>query len=284
MVQRAETMKQIFWIVPMLFVAATAVGSSEGVTVTLTASSGVAGSPNQSGVGNPVTLTATVNAPGIGVQPIGGGGISYERDRLRYTFKAVRSFPCATTTTLAANMPATGGSTGTASLITVSHISTYTWVPQAVQSGEYTLSVDVTYVTASRLTTATTLKPEVVGSATTTYTVKPTPGFPGNLILSASPQAGSAVSFPVNVTLSATASIPSDTTPSRWRFKFECQGCIPNTSPAIESTYPSASWTTSVAAGGAHNLFVFVDKVRQSDCYWQYSHFAYNYNYYLNAQ
>jgi hypothetical protein len=277
-------MKHISWIISLLFIAGNVFGQTAGVSVTLTASSAGSTFP-QSYVGSPVTLTATVRTPGTAVQPVGGGGTSYERDRLRFTFKAVRGWPCAQITTLAANQPATDGSSGSASLITESHIATFTWVPQAVQSGEYTLSVDVTYVSQTRLAASTTLRPETVGSATKAYTVKPPPGFPGNATLTASPASGSAVTFPVNVTLSASASIPSDLVASKWRFTFECQGCTPHKSDPIETgANPYASWTTSVSTPGAHNLFVTVDKVRLSDCYWQYSHLVYNYNYFLNAQ
>jgi hypothetical protein len=277
-------MKQISWIVAVLFVAATAAGQTAGVTVALTAApQGSTGSV--SGVGSPVVLTATVRTPGPAVQPIGGGGTTYDRNLLRFTFKAVRSFPCPNAFPIRENGTATGGSSGRDSLVTETHISEYTWIPQAVQSGEYTFSVEVMYSQA-RPSGQPTLKPQVIGTASTSmYMVTPPPGSPGNTILSAVPPSGSTVTFPVSVTLSASVPNPTDQTPSKWRFTFECRGgAPPKSAPPIETPYASASWMTSVDRPGKHDLYVTVDKVRLSDCYWQYRHLVYNLNYYLNAQ
>src|SRR5688572_5304421 len=100
-------MKRILIILPLLLITTTLLAQPAGVSVSLTA-----GPANQSQVGSNIVLTATVKTPGKGVLLPNAPYPTYVRDRLRYTFKAQRNWPCASALTLAENRSATSGEAG----------------------------------------------------------------------------------------------------------------------------------------------------------------------------
>lgn len=255
-------MKRIITILPSLLITSTLLAQPAGVSVSLTAAPGT-----ESQVGNQITLTATVRTPGKGVLAPNATFSGYDRGRIRYTFKAHRNWPCAKDLTLAENRPATGGAGG---ILVVTHVSTYVWTPPAANAGEYTISVDVTYLTPSRLGSSPTElrpKPQAVGTATANYRVKPTPGWSGNVKFVFDPP--SPATAPVSLNLTMSLYFPPE---FRWyRWKYTCQGCSPGTQTK-DHVYP-ATFQFQIPNAGNYIFPVTIDKViqyqGQTDCTWE---------------
>jgi hypothetical protein len=259
-------MRMRFSAVALFFVAGVAAGQTPGVSVSLT------GNPaHATTVGSSVALTATVRTPGMGVQKIGEGTL-YERSRIRLTFKAQRFWPCPETIVLQPSEVTPNG--GTWSVVEETHTYTLTWVPPQVRAGEYTLSVDASYITRPG--------PQFLGSASINlFLVRPIGTATGPITFGVSPPSGSTVSFPAVVDLSA--SVVADPA-YKWRFKFQCEGCNPPWSNPMDVLVAYANWQTTAQAPGGYNFYVYVDKVQQSGCVWVASGYRYKLNHALNAQ
>lgn len=250
-------MRRTLWIF-LLLSATPLLAQPAGVTVSLTATTG---NPQ---VGNPIALTATVRTPGIAVAVPGQPMTKYDRNRLRYTFKAQRSWPCAATKTLGQNLvPNAGESTP----VYTNHILTYTWTPAAADAGEYTFSVDVTYVTPpSRLGKSPTelrQRPESFGTATSSpmMRVKPAPGFSHNIRTTFSPESGTAVA-PANVSLTVSVIYPPEG--KWWRFAIAGAGA-----PQVKDRQSSSTTFTLNLNAGSYSIFPTVDKVNSASCVWE---------------
>ena len=253
-------MKRTLLGVSLLFAASTVLAQ---VTVTLTASPA-----NSVKVGAPVVLTATVRTPGKGIMfPGATAPAHYVRDRLRFTYNAQRSWPCADSapSPLAENLQATGG---TLTPVAATHVSTFTWTPPAAKAGEYTFSVDVIYLNLGRgldVTHATKLGKEKVGSATLSYKVTPTSSINGNLLSSVSPP--SPATAPVSLSLSLSVSPPPE---FKWyRYQYWCSGgCQPGTG-VKDHQGTSTSFSMNLPNPGQYTFTIGADQIRQSDCLWE---------------
>ncbi len=251
-------MKRIFWTAPLL-VTTSLFAQPSGVTVSLEVTP-----PSVQTVNNEVILKATVSAPGVATQPLGGGGVGYDRDRLRFTFTLQRSWPCPKTITLGDVRATSGESTP----LRTTHVATYPWSWNPINAGEYTFSVDVTYLGAARALSpqGVTLKPQRVGSATIAkYTVKPVAGWSGNVGTNFSPPSESTApvsSLYLYVTLN---NQPSGTW---YRYQYWCtSGCQPGT--AMKNNQPtSTSFQLAIPNPGSYRFDIGVDRVYQSNCLW----------------
>src|ERR1700730_14319039 len=133
------------------------------------------------------------------------GAITLVDPRLRYTFKAQMTSPCAgmNPITIAANSPQSSAS----------------W--NAPKGGNYTITVHVTVV---NLLTLSKKLPDVIGDATLNYIVTGGPALPPNLPYvgintTMAPPSGSA-SAPANVTIYASVSSPGY--PAVYTFTTSC--------------------------------------------------------------
>ncbi len=256
-------MKRILWIVPLLLVASSLSAQPAGVSVSLTAT------PNatESVVGSAIALTATVTTPGPAVSL--PGAPSYDRNRLRYTFKAERTWPCAASTTLAENVNAVGG---TSTVTKATHVANYVWTPPAANAGEYTFSVDVTYSVPIRLAPTTEIgpRPQFMGTATLNYKVKPAPGWGLNMKTDFSPPSPAVA--PVSLTLNLSLYYPPEFTWYRWTYI--CQGCSPGTQTKDHQP-PYTSFQLQIPNPGSYIFAVGIDKVKQyqgqTTCTWEQS-------------
>jgi hypothetical protein len=261
-------MKRTLWIVPLLFLTGTALAQlPSGVSVTLSANPA-----NAVQGGTAVILTATVHTPGKGIlMPGATRSTHYNRERLRFTYKAQRSWPCAESSpaTLAENVPATGG---TATPVEATYTSTSSWTPQAAKAGEYTFSVDVVYLTVSIVKVLgqppSKLTAEKVGSATLNYKVTPPSGFSNYVKTDFSPS--SPTTAPVSLYFGV--SIINNPPEGRWyRYQYWCSGgCQPGTGKK-DSQPASTSFQMAIPNPGQYTFSIGVDKVRQSDCVWEQS-------------
>jgi len=257
-------MKRILWGVSLLSLTGTIFAQPAGVWVTLAANPA-----NTAQVGSTVGLTATVHAP-MKVSTVSGASV-YVRNRLRFTYKAQRSWPCPETITLAENVFATGGS---ATLIAVTHTSTIPWTPPAAKAGEYSLSVDVAYIGIIIRPPKGGLGPKLgserVGSATLNYKVTPPPGFSNNVNTVFDPP--SPTTAPVSLTLNASINFPPE---FRWyRYTYRCNGCSPG-AQTKDHQGASTSFQMQIASAGQYTFPMDVDKVvqypGQSTCTWEQS-------------
>ncbi len=253
-------MKRLLSIISLLFAAGTALGQQVELT---------ANPVNEIVVGNTVALIARVRVAGPAVQL--PGSPSYDRSHFRFTFKAQRTWPCAASITIAENVSATGGQ-GT--LTQVIHASSYPW--SGAKAGEYTISVDVTYIRFGRALTkqGTILKPERIGSATMNYKVKPQSGWSGNVKTTFEPQSPATMpasgTLPVNLTVSMY--FPQE---FRWyRYKNRnCIGCPAGTT--TQNHVLLANFPMQIPGPGSYIFPIDIDKVvqyqGQSDCTWEQS-------------
>jgi hypothetical protein len=255
-------MKRILLGVSLVLLTGTVYAQPAGVTVTLSASPA-----NSVTVGSPVVLTATVRTPGVSLSP--GAPAPIRRDRLRYTFKAQKNWPCPSAATLAENVSATSGS---ASPTAVTHVSTFVWTPAAAQAGEYTLSVDVTYI--SSLGTVggplvVTRIPERGRSPRLNYKATPTKGWSLNVKSDFYP--ASPATAPVSGTLNLSFYSPPE---FRWyRWKIYCTtGCSPSP-PSKDHQGLTTSFQFSIPKPGSYIFSADIDRVvqyqGQSDCTWE---------------
>ena len=195
--------------------------------------------------------------------------------RLRYTFSAQRTWPCAdTNVTIAAN----------------SSQSVMTWNTQGVKAGEYT--VFTVHVTAIQPTGRIGLNlpalPEVIGDATlstlpSNVTVRPT----GSVatVWEVSPAAGT--TGPVTAYVTSKVNFPPEST--KFRFKITC---FPYCQPAsgtreldTQASYPLITTIAPPSGGqsGGTQLNSWVDQVHFPDCVWVGSTQAYKFDYWIKV-
>ena len=238
----------------------------------------VAAPANAANVGGSVTLTATVTPR----KPM--KAFSVAKERLRYNFKALRTWPCPEDVTIAQG----------------SSNNVVTW--NSPKTGDYKITVDAYY--PSKLGASTVGRQEIAGSASINeYAVRPaspsgivSPGqmpppnpIAGDIKLSYSPPSGSTVVFPVSVAVTARIDPAPDPALFKFRFKFYCHGpCNPVASNFLPGLPSSATWnTTVVSAFGASNALngfsVYVDKVWLPNCTVE-SKFGSDLSYRLTAQ
>lgn len=195
--------------------------------------------------------------------------------RLRYTFKAQRTWPCADTNV---------------SLADTTTQSTVTWNGVGAKAGEYT--VFTVHVTALQPTGRIGLNlpalPEVIGDATlstlpSNVTVRPT----GSVatVWDVSPLAGT--TGPVTAYVTSKVNFPPEFT--KFRFKITC---FPYCQPAsgireldTQASYPLITTIAPPAGGqsGGTQLNSWVDQVHVPDCLWVGSTQAYKVDYWIKA-
>ncbi len=254
-------MKRISSIISLLLVAGAALGQQVSLT---------ANPANETAIGTTVALSASVRVGGPATQL--PGAPTYHRDGFRFTFKAQRTWPCAETVTIAENVRATGGQS---TLAYVTHASSYPW--SGAKAGEYTISVDVTYIAIARgaiTPQGTILKPQRIGSATMSYKVKPQPGWGGNIKTTFDPPSPATMptSGPLPVNLTISMYFPQE---FRWYryYNRNCIGCPAGT--ATQNHVLSATFAMKIPAAGSYIFPIDIDKVvqypGQSDCTWEQS-------------
>ncbi len=208
--------------------------------------------------GSPITLTATVTAK----KPFPAGRIeTLASERLRYTFTAQRTWPCAD--------PAQRLTQNVAN-------ATLPWTP--LKGGIYTFGVEVTYV-APKLVEPGLKVGEKLGTASVAnYNVKPS-GFGHNSVISYSPSSGSA-NAPASVTVSVSLTNPPPIM-HRFIYKYFClsgncggQSCTHD----VQSTSDSCTFNNLPA--GQYNFQINEDEVDPQTCDWIGSGFAHDYSYY----
>jgi hypothetical protein len=253
-------MKRISSIISLLFVAGTALGQQVSLT---------ANPANETVVGTTVALSASVRVGGPATQL--PGAPTYDRNGFRFTFKSQRKWPCAETVTIAENVRATGGQS---TLTVVTHASSYPW--SGAKAGEYTISVDVTYIRIGRAITkqGTILKPERIGSATMSYKVMPQPGWSGNVKTTFDPPSPATLpaSPPLSVNLYVSMYFPEEFKWYRYKNR-NCMGCPAGT--ATQNHVTSATFAMKIPTTGSYIFPIDIDKVvqypGQSDCTWEQS-------------
>jgi hypothetical protein len=210
---------------------------------------------NQVAFGNPVTLSAKVMEipPNTAVS----GAVAVPTSRLRFTFKAQMTSPCAGMNPV--TIATTSGPVAT-------------W--NAAKGGNYTVTVHVTSFNTP-FPVGPNL-PDVIGDATLSYVVTGGPATPPNLpyvtIISTPvvPASGTATA-PANVTMTANWNTPSY--PAIYKLSVGCQtaggtapSCPTMTTGYISPTLPITLPTLHLATSGQYLLELSGVMIRQSDC------------------
>jgi hypothetical protein len=201
-----------------------------------------------------ITLTARVTVSS-GATSARVPGTLVVDNRLRYTFKAQRTWPCADTITIAENITQ----------------PTVTWN----KAGEYTgFTVHVTTVQ----TTPPPVLPAVLGDGTLSSPVTVTPTGGVATTWDVFPPAGS--TGPVQASVKISANFPPEFT--QYRFKITCAAnCQPASGTQALGTTSSYPFSTTIAPGGGQQLYAYVDQVHMPDCQWVGSIQAYKFDYWV---
>lgn len=191
--------------------------------------------------------------------------------RLRYTFKAQRTWPCADTTV---------------SIADNTNQSSQPWSGVGAKAGEYTVfTVHITAV-QNLLDVRMPRLPDVIGDATLStapFTVKPA----GTVatVWEVSPAAGT--TGPVSAVITSKVNFPPEFT--QYRFKITCfPYCQPASGTSAlgsQAYYPLQTTITPPAGGpsGGTQLNTWVDQVHTPDCVWVGSTQAYKFDYWVKA-
>jgi hypothetical protein len=203
----------------------------------------------------PFTLTAGVMQ--LPPDTMARGTTPLVDPRLRYTFTAHRTWPCAdTNVTIINNSPQ----------------SAVSWSPQGVKAGEYTaFTVHVTTLQLQDPRIKIPNLPAVIGDANLStaplsFTVRPTSaGLTGGW--NANPPSGAAGPLTANVTYTVN-NPPADT---RFRIKVFCVAGSGWCQPTSETSQnnPSSTLTTTIpAASPVLHFESSVDQIHTPDCVW----------------
>lgn len=200
--------------------------------------------------GTPITLTADLG------REIG----ALDKSRLRYTFSAQRTWPCADSFVIP-NAPI--GASGRPVLGMV------TWTPP--KAGIYTFEVAVDYLPPPRMPNASTQR--IGNGRVVNFKVKPTSGFSGMLWPTFAPASNAAAPVNLRLTVAAVGTIVISTTtshpvvPVRLIARVDCQGgCNPPSCAA--DGFGAAVCSFQLPAAGTYTFSAAADQMSPTDCQW----------------